>query len=203
MAKNRVFKLAKTDKIWPFFGLIGQKLDLKSWPQNRLNATLCNTKNLFDLKKNEFSRQKWYFLQRAEQLTPYPQPRFYDPLSSRTFDRSQDKSKSRSNSKRFHFGPSPQHNHNHHSAGHRENRLLAGHGAGQHGNGLHGDGHGHHHQHHNEIIERIDEVIELVDCGGRDLGFCDMSSKYPGSDIIFQFSVKPIFRHSSEWMSKI
>ena len=38
----------------------------------------------------------------------------------------------------------------------------------------------HHHQHHNEIIERIDEVIELVDCGGRDLGFCDMSSKYPG-----------------------
>lgn len=113
--------------------------------------------------------------QRAEQLTPYPQPRFYDPLSSRTFDRSQDKS--RSNSKRFHFG---NHNHNHgnhgnhgsHNNNNRENRLLAT----QHNHG----GHDQHHQHHNEIIERIDEVIELVDCGGRDLGFCDMSSKYPG-----------------------
>lgn len=27
---------------------------------------------------------------------------------------------------------------------------------------------------------RIDEVRDLVDCGGSDLGFCDMSSKYPG-----------------------
>ena len=144
-------------------------------------------------------------LQRAEQLTPYPQPRFYDPLSSRTFDRSQDP-KSRSNSKRFHFGSQNSHhsshgsNHGSNHGGHRENRLLGGGGHGGHGAGhgaLHGD-HGHHHQHHNEIIERIDEVIELVDCGGRDLGFCDMSSKYPGSDIIFQFSVKPIFRHSSE-----
>ena len=116
-------------------------------------------------------------MQRAEQLTPYPQPRFYDPLSSRTFDRSQDKS--RSNSKRFHFG-SHNHNHNshgnhnHHANSNRENRLLATHNHGGHD----------HHQHHNEIIERIDEVIELVDCGGRDLGFCDMSSKYPGS--VFQ-----------------
>ncbi len=25
-----------------------------------------------------------------------------------------------------------------------------------------------------------DEVRHLVDCGGSDLGFCDMSSKYPG-----------------------
>jgi len=113
--------------------------------------------------------------QRAEQLTPYPQPRFYDPLSSRTFDRSQDKS--RSNSKRFHFGNHNHHNHGNHGSSHnsntnRENRLLATHNHG---------GHDHqHHQHHNEIIERIDEVIELVDCGGRDLGFCDMSSKYPG-----------------------
>ena len=118
----------------------------------------------------------YLIFQRAEQLTPYPQPRFYDPLSSRTFDRSQDKS--RSNSKRFHFG---NHNHNHgnhgnhgsHNNNNRENRLLAT----QHNHG----GHDQHHQHHNEIIERIDEVIELVDCGGRDLGFCDMSSKYPGS----------------------
>ena len=69
---------------------------------------------------------------------------------------------------------------------------------GQHGQGHghgHGQGHGHHESHRNtrllhhdnshqhvmtEIIERIDEVIELVDCGGRDLGFCDMDSKYPG-----------------------
>ena len=41
-------------------------------------------------------------------------------------------------------------------------------------------GHGSHQHVHTEIIERIDEVIELVDCGGRDLGFCDMNSKYPG-----------------------
>ena len=27
---------------------------------------------------------------------------------------------------------------------------------------------------------RADVVTELVDCGGSDLGFCDMSSKYPG-----------------------
>ena len=60
-------------------------------------------------KHRAFKKYKLMF-QRAEQLTPYPQPRFYDPLSSRTFDRSQDKS--RSNSKRFHFG-----NHNHHNHG--------------------------------------------------------------------------------------
>ena len=24
------------------------------------------------------------------------------------------------------------------------------------------------------------EVIDAVDCGGMDMGFCDMSSKYPG-----------------------
>jgi hypothetical protein len=32
----------------------------------------------------------------------------------------------------------------------------------------------------NTISKRTDEVIDLVDCGGMDLGFCDMSSKYPG-----------------------
>ena len=31
-----------------------------------------------------------------------------------------------------------------------------------------------------EEEERNEEVKALVDCGGRDLGFCDMSSKYPG-----------------------
>lgn len=137
----------------------------------------------------------------SEQLTPYPQPRFYDPVSSRTFDRSHDK-RSRGNSKRFHFstklssppeppsiGPVDKHQHNshhsshgHHSTLHRDERLLAHHHDHQHhdhhSHGKHQQNH--HHQHHNEIIERIDEVIELVDCGGRDLGFCDMSSKYPG-----------------------
>jgi len=34
-----------------------------------------------------------------------------------------------------------------------------------------------------EEEERNEEVKALVDCGGRDLGFCDMSSKYPGYDI--------------------
>merc|ERR1712223_1366047 len=132
--------------------------------------------------------------QLSEQLTPYPQPRFYDPVSSRTFDRSHDK-RSRGNSKRFHFSkstPDPipdqhQHSnhHNHHSTLHRDDRLLSHHHDHQHHDPHHSQQHGkhqqkHHHQHHNEIIERIDEVIELVDCGGRDLGFCDMSSKYPG-----------------------
>ena len=74
------------------------------------------------------------------------------------------------------FKLSGNHGSSHNSNTNRENRLLATHNHG---------GHDHqHHQHHNEIIERIDEVIELVDCGGRDLGFCDMSSKYPGS--VFQ-----------------
>jgi len=172
--------------------------------------------------------------QLSEQLTPYPQPRFYDPVSSRTFDRSHDK-RSRGNSKRFHFSkasPEPsadqhqQHNnhHNHHPTVHRnpgdtlhrDERLLSHHNNDHHQHidhhsdrsdhhsdrsdhhsdrsdhhsdrsdhhsdrSDHHSQHGkHHHQHHNEIIERIDEVIELVDCGGRDLGFCDMSSKYPG-----------------------
>ena len=31
-----------------------------------------------------------------------------------------------------------------------------------------------------EFAKRVDEVRDLVDCGGSDLGFCDMSSKYPG-----------------------
>ena len=44
----------------------------------------------------------FFLFQLSEQLTPYPQPRFYDPVSSRTFDRSHDK-RSRGNSKRFHF----------------------------------------------------------------------------------------------------
>ena len=44
----------------------------------------------------------FFIFQLSEQLTPYPQPRFYDPVSSRTFDRSHDK-RSRGNSKRFHF----------------------------------------------------------------------------------------------------
>merc|ERR1712223_1530934 len=75
--------------------------------------------------------------------------------------------------------------HNHHSTLHRDDRLLSHHHDHQHHDPHHSQQHGkhqqkHHHQHHNEIIERIDEVIELVDCGGRDLGFCDMSSKYPG-----------------------
>ena len=62
------------------------------------------------------------------------------------------------------------HNHNNHNhESHRSNRLLH-----------HGDNHNHHQHVQSEIIERMDEVIELVDCGGRDLGFCDMNSKYPG-----------------------
>ena len=118
---------------------------------------------------------EFLIFQLSEQLTPYPQPRFYDPVSSRTFDRSHHEKRSRGNSKRFHFAQSSddhsQHQ-NHHSnhAHHRDDRKL-------HQN-HHDDNH--HSHHHNEIIERIDEVIELVDCGGRDLGFCDMSSKYPG-----------------------
>lgn len=100
-------------------------------------------------------------------MTPYPQPRFYDPVSSRTFDSSRSHDRSH-NSKRFHFSSaSAADDHGHHAQHHREDRLLHQH-------------HAVHHSHHNEIIERIDEVIELVDCGGRDLGFCDMSSKYPG-----------------------
>lgn len=57
------------------------------------------------------------------------------------------------------------------------------------------DHHNHSHQHNNNNVvsltdkdevkskeeeERNEEVKALVDCGGRDLGFCDMSSKYPG-----------------------
>ena len=117
----------------------------------------------YGVKKDLF-----FEFQLTEQLTPYPQPRFYDPVSSRTFGRSHD-IRSREQ-KRFHFD-SDQSNHHHHS--HRNDRLL------HHDPNAAGNGH-HHNHHHNEIIERIDEVIELVDCGGRDLGFCDMSSKYPG-----------------------
>ena len=29
-------------------------------------------------------------------------------------------------------------------------------------------------------FDRFTEVIDAVDCGGMDMGFCDMSSKYPG-----------------------
>ena len=29
-------------------------------------------------------------------------------------------------------------------------------------------------------FSRVTEVIDAVDCGGMDMGFCDMSSKYPG-----------------------
>ena len=38
-----------------------------------------------------------------------------------------------------------------------------------------------------EEEERNEEVKALVDCGGRDLGFCDMSSKYPGYDLLMGF----------------
>ena len=31
-----------------------------------------------------------------------------------------------------------------------------------------------------EFVSRVTEVIDAVDCGGMDMGFCDMSSKYPG-----------------------
>ena len=45
--------------------------------------------------------------------------------------------------------------------------------------------HNHNHDHKDEDItgnRRIDNEIvrELVDCGGSDLGFCDMNSRYPG-----------------------
>lgn len=123
--------------------------------------------------------------QLSEQLTPYPQPRFYDPVASRTLN----SKRTRENSKRFSFevnnnhhssSSSDSHNHqshnhnnhnhnNHNHESHRSNRLLH-----------HGDNHNHHQHVQSEIIERMDEVIELVDCGGRDLGFCDMNSKYPG-----------------------
>ena len=46
-------------------------------------------------------------------------------------------------------------------------------------------GHNHNHDHNDEDVKgnrRIDNEIvrELVDCGGSDLGFCDMNSRYPG-----------------------
>ena len=59
--------------------------------------------------------------QLSEQLTPYPQPRFYDPVSSRTLN----SQKRRENSKRLQH---QEHNHHHHSHGdsHRSQRLLHG-----------------------------------------------------------------------------
>ena len=42
---------------------------------------------------------------------------------------------------------------------------------------------------HGEADRRIeDEVTDLVDCGGRDLGFCDMNSRYPGSVLVVDMS---------------
>ena len=43
-------------------------------------------------------------------------------------------------------------------------------------------GHNHDHDHKDDGNRRIDNEIvrELVDCGGSDLGFCDMNSRYPG-----------------------
>ena len=46
--------------------------------------------------------------QLSEQLTPYPQPRFYDPVASRTLN----SKRTRENSKRFSFEV----NNNHHSS---------------------------------------------------------------------------------------
>ena len=59
--------------------------------------------------------------QLSEQLTPYPQPRFYDPVSSRTLN----SQKRRENSKRLQH---QQEHHHHHSHGdsHRSQRLLHG-----------------------------------------------------------------------------
>ena len=49
-------------------------------------------------------------------------------------------------------------------------------------------GHNHKHDTTNHIGDSVDgnrridnEIVrELVDCGGSDLGFCDMNSRYPG-----------------------
>ena len=50
-------------------------------------------------------------------------------------------------------------------------------------------GHNHDHDHKDEGNRRIDNEIvrELVDCGGSDLGFCDMNSRYPGYGILSKY----------------
>ena len=50
-------------------------------------------------------------------------------------------------------------------------------------------GHNHDHDHKDDENRRIDNEIvrELVDCGGSDLGFCDMNSRYPGYGILSKY----------------